>query len=275
MRSLKLEELRRRLLQPDSVDPVPSSTIKSGRQVSSGLPIFVQQLVDEDAREKNALTSEEHPTARGSSEVASLSEPIVLEKDDEAAAAAAGTCPKAPAAAAATEEANGCTDFSTANRLDLAIDKLFEPARQCQQRLNEITQSCEVINQLARSTLELCQPLRNFGDRLRKLSKAFFSIRTFRDELDTLGESFEPIGILNKQIVQLEGAIQAQIAEVAVTLESTKALRARIAELEQSVDSVSELETQFLELSRCFGARSAVNHEGVEAGREIRSMIPQ
>ncbi len=252
MRSLKLEELRRRLLQPDSVDPVPL-TIKSGRQVSSTLPIFVQQLVDEGARQKNTLTNEEHPSSQSSSEAVSLSEPIVLEKDGEAAAAA-GSNPKV--LAAPTEKAIG---------LALAIDKLFEPARQCQQRLREITQSCEVINQLARSTLELCQPLRNFGDRLRKLSKAFLAIRTFRDELNILAESFEPIAILNKQIVQLEGAIQAEIAEMAMTLESTKTLRARIAELEQSVDSVSELESQFLELSRCFAAPSSINHEGVEA----------
>ena len=261
MRSLKLEELRRRLLQPDSVDPVPL-TIKSGRQVSSTLPIFVQQLVDEGARQKNTLTNEEYPSAQSSSEAVSLSEPIVLEKDGEAAAAA-GSNPKA--LAAPTEKAIGHTDVSSANPLTLAIDKLFEPARQCQQRLREITQSCEVINQLARSTLELCQPLRNFGDRLRKLSKAFLAIRTFRDELNILAESFEPIAILNKQIVQLEGAIQAEIAEMAMTLESTKTLRARIAELEQSVDSVSELESQFLELSRCFAAPSSINHEGVEA----------
>jgi hypothetical protein len=100
---------------------------------------------------------------------------------------------------------------------------------------------------------------------LRKLSKAFFSMRTFRDELNILAEFFEPIGILNKQIVQLEGAVQAQLAEVAMTLESTKTLRVRIAELEQSVDSISALEAQFLELSRCFGAASDINHEGVEA----------
>src|SRR5260370_39552081 len=85
MRSLKLEELRRRLLQPDSVDPVPR-TIKSGRQVSSTLPIFVQQVVDEGARQKNTLTNEEHPSALSSSEAVSLGEPIVLEKDGEAAA---------------------------------------------------------------------------------------------------------------------------------------------------------------------------------------------
>ena len=143
MRSLKLEELRRRLLQPDSVDPVPL-TIKSGRQVSSTLPIFVQQLVDEGARQKNTLTNEEHPSAQSSSEAVSLSEPIVLEKDGEAAAAA-GSNPKV--LAAPTEKAIGHTDVSSANPLALAIDKLFEPARQCQQRLREITQSCDVINQ--------------------------------------------------------------------------------------------------------------------------------
>ena len=171
---------------------------------------------------------------QSSSEAVSLSEPIVLEKDGEAAAAA-GSNPKV--LAAPTEKAIGHTDVSSANPLALAIDKLFEPARQCQQRLREITQSCDVINQLARSTLELCQPLRNFGDRLRKLSKAFLAIRTFRDELNILAESFRPIAILNKQIVQLEGAIQAEIAEMAMTPESTKTLRARIAELEQSADS--------------------------------------
>jgi hypothetical protein len=268
MRNLKLEELRRRLLQSGSVDPAPS--IKSGRQVSSVLPIFVQQLVDEDARAKNALTSEEHSTPR-STEVVSPNGPIVLEKDDEALAAAAAANPKPPSAA--TAKADGHVDFSSANQLVRAIDKLFEPARQYQQHLNEIAQSCEVINQLARSTLELCQPLQNFGDRLRKLSKAFFSMRTFREDLNTLAESFEPIGTLNKQIVQLEGAIQAQIAEVAITLESAKTVRARIAALEQSVDLVSELETQFLELSRCFGAHSGIDHEGVEAAGELRSMI--
>src|SRR5258708_16297551 len=94
MRSLKLEQLRRRLLQPDSVDPVPL-TIKSGRQVSSTLPIFVQQLVDEGARQKNTLTNEEHPSAQSSSEAVSLSEPIVLDKD-AAARAAPRTNPKVP-----------------------------------------------------------------------------------------------------------------------------------------------------------------------------------
>ena len=255
--SLKLEELRRRLLQPGSVGPAPSAALRSGRQVSSALPVFAQQLTDEDARRKNALTSEE----RSSAEVGSLVEPIVLEKDDQAVAAAAA--PKAPAAG--TLKVSGHTDVSSANQLAQAIDKLFEPARQCQQRFREITQSCEVINQLTRSTLELCQPLRNFGDRLRKLSKAFFSMRTFRDELNILAEFFEPIRILNKQIVQLEGAVQAQLAEVTMTLESTKTLRIRITELEQSVDSISALETQFVELSRCFGAASDINHEGVEA----------
>jgi hypothetical protein len=237
------------------MDPAPS--LKSERQVSSGLPIFVQHLVDEDARESSVFTGEDHSAAHCGAEVVSPGEPIMLEKNDETAAAA-GRKP------VATLTADSNIDFSSANQLP-AIDKLFEPARHCQQRLREITQSCEVLNQLTRSTRELCQPLQNFGDRLRKLSKAFFSMRAFREELNTLAELFEPIGIFNEHIIKLESVIQAEIAQVAVTLKSAKTLRSRIAELEQSVDLVSELETQFLELSRCFGAASGINHEAVEA----------
>jgi cell division protein FtsB len=104
----------------------------------------------------------------------------------------------------------------------------------------------QAINELARSALELCQPLQTFGDRLRRISKALLSMRGFREELAVLSEFFEPIDVLNKQITQLEVAIQAQLAEIATTLDSTKTLKARIAELDQSVDSVSELETHFL-----------------------------
>ena len=144
-------------------------------------------------------------------------------------------------------------DISPTEQLAQAINILFEPARQCQRRLGEITQSCQVINELAVATLELCQPLQTFGDRLRRISKALLSMRGFREELGVLSEFFEPIDVLNKQITQLEVAIQAQLAEIATTPDLTKTLKARIAELDQSVDSVSELENRFLELARCFG----------------------
>jgi len=96
-------------------------------------------------------------------------------------------------------------------------------------------------------------------------------MRTFRDELDVLAEWFEPIGVLNKQIIQLEDAVQERLAEVAKTLESTRTLRMRIAELGQTVDSASELEVQFLELSRSFGAASHTNRES-ESAVDARSM---
>ena len=180
-------------------------------------------------------------------------------KDDQAAAAAAAIDPKAPAAA--TLKAYGHTNVTADNPLIQAIDKLFEPAHRCQKQLREISQTCEAIDQLTRSTLELCQPLRNFGDRLRRISNAFFAMRTIRDELDILAESFEPIAILKSQLVQLDDAVQVRLAEVVKTLESTKILGTRIAELERSVASISELEAQFLELSRCFGDTSDINRE--------------
>jgi hypothetical protein len=237
--SLKLEELRQRLLNPVNSSSGASPSV---REASFEFPILTQEhaLRGEDA---DRVDSEERQ-ARSSAEITSAA---VLQKDG-------GTAPTVqlsadPNVSVAALKADSRADVSSAAQ---AIDIFFEPARQCQKRLREITQSCQVIEQLACSTLALCQPLQTFGERLRKISKALLSMREFRDELNVLSESFEPIGTLSKQIAQLENAIPAQLAEIATTLESTKTMKARIAELDQSVDSVSELEVQFLELSRCF-----------------------
>jgi len=271
--NIKLEELRKRLLQPGSVVPAPSATLKSRRQVSPAFPVLLPRSANEDSsdsRQGNVLTGEELPRARSKMALIEATRP---DKDDQAAAAAAPIDPKAPAAV--TLQADGHTNVTADNQLIEAIEKLFEPARQCQGRLREISQTCEAIDQLTRSTLELCHPLRNFGDHLRKLSNAFFSMRTVRDELAILAESFEPIAIFKSQLVQLDGAVQAQLADVAKTLESTKILTTRIVELEHSVASISELEAQFLELSRCFGDASDINRENTEAGGDTRSTISQ
>ena len=249
---LKLDDLRQRLLGSYSVDPSPDAT-RSAQQTSPGHRILTPEhpLGNEDADRESTLESEERK-ARSSHEVAS---PPALKSGGRT------VWVREPSA---DPDRNSRADISSADQLAHALDTLFEPARQCQKRLSEITQSCQVINELARSTLELCQPLRIFGDRLRRISKALLSMREFREELGVLSEFFEPIDMLNKQITQLEIAVQAQLAEITTTLDSTKTLKARIGELDQSVDSVSGLEAQFLELSRCFGATSDLDRRSLD-----------
>lgn len=256
--TLKLQDLRLRLLGSDSVKPSPDAT-RPVQQVYSKPLTLEHTLRDEYVDRESTLDGEER-RARSGTEIAS---PVVLKSDGQTVWVGQPSADP-DAAVASTLRANSRTDVSSADQLAQALNTLFEPARQCQKRLGEITQSCQVINELACSTLELCQPLQTLGDRLRKIAKALLSMREFREELGVLSEFFEPIDGLNKQITQLEIAVQAQLAEISTTLDSTKTLKARIAELDQSVDSVSELEAQFLELSRCFGATSVVDQRPLD-----------
>jgi hypothetical protein len=265
---LKLDELRKRLLQPGPASPTTYPTLELGRQIWSESPVFSQQPATEnsqDARHTSASAPEENSSAPSAGEIVSLTDPAHQDTGDQAAVVATDVDIRG---AAAVPKADGRADHAPANELARAIDKLFEPARHC---LDEIPQACEAISQLTRSTLEMCQPLRNFRDHLQRLSGSFASMRTFRDELDVLADWFEPIGVLNRQIIQLEDAVQERLAEVAKTLESTRTLRMRIAELGQTVDSASELEVEFLELSRSFGAASHTNRES-ESAVDARSM---
>jgi hypothetical protein len=134
-----------------------------------------------------------------------------------------------------------------------AVAALFEPARQCQGRLAEITEASESISHLTRVARELCEPLESFHDHIRKLSSSFESMRTFRDELSVLAESFAPVRSLHAQVIQLVETVRTNLAEVANGLEPAKALKVDIAELGLVIDSVSELQAQFYALSKAFG----------------------
>ena len=64
---LKLEELRKRLLQPVPASPTSYPTLEPGRQVWSSSPVFSQQPPTEnsqDARHRSASAPEENPSAR-------------------------------------------------------------------------------------------------------------------------------------------------------------------------------------------------------------------
>ena len=139
------------------------------------------------------------------------------------------------------------------DRLAQAVVALFEPARQCQGRLAEITEASESISHLTRVALELCEPLKSFHHHIRKLSSSFESMRTFRDELGVLAESFAPVRALHAQVIQLAETVRTHLAEVANGLEPAKALQINIADLALAIDSVSELQDQFYALSKAFG----------------------
>jgi hypothetical protein len=226
----KLEELRRRFL-PSTDPPAPTleTIFKRGPQVSHG-PGPSEQLPAansaEPAEPRGALTSQSSPQA----------EPYSEQVTDYGNSQIAVEKPK------------------SVDQLGQAIAKLFEPAQRCKKQLAEIAHASNSIKQLARSTLELFEPLESFRDHMRRLSNSFASIRAFQDDLGVLAESFEPVKALHQQVIQLADAVRTHFAEVAASLEPANALRAQTAELAQILEAGTELQAQFYELSKAFGA---------------------
>ena len=236
MRSPRLEELRKRLLVPPVPSaPPPYTTPRRVGEIFSPLP-----------------SSSEHPMAVESEGAVGMDESLGAgsstppDPNTEEARIVEQTPTKVdePVARATPQSLDG---------LARAVAAVFEPARQCQGRLKEITEASESISQLTRLALQLCEPLSSFHDHIQKLSSSFESLRTFRDELSVLAESFEPVRALHAQVIQLAETMRTHLAEVADGLEPAKALRVDIADLARAIDSVSELQAQFYVLSKGFG----------------------
>ena len=106
------------------------------------------------------------------------------------------------------------------------------------------------MDQRAQIVATLFEPARRYRERL---STSFESIRTLHVDLGVLAQSFEPLGVLHDQVVDFLNAIQAQLTDMAKSLESAKALRLQLSELVQALDAGSELHAQTCELSKALG----------------------
>jgi len=248
----RLDELRKRLLTPGP----PSSPARYKAPVR-GVSVFTP--VGERADEMASTDSNAGATVKlSSSRTVALVEPAEAAEADGSEAGRHHPFTEKP------ESPNG---------LAQAVAELFEPARQCQERLQEITLASEAISHLTRLAVELREPLKTFHDHIRKLSSSFESMRTFRDELGVLAESFAPVRALHQQVIQMSQTVRTHLAEVANGLEPAKALKVEIADLGAAIDSVSELQNRFFELSEAFGdaAQSDFSSDAVAASEDFGS----
>ena len=248
MRNPRLEELRKRLLTPPlPSDPPPYTRLRRAGEVFSPWP-----------------NPSEHPPAVESEDAA-----VSM---DEGFGAGSSTTPdpkteEARIVERAPAKMHELVARETPQSLDglaRAVTALFEPARQCQGRLKEITEASESISQLSRLALQLYEPLKSFHDHIQKLSSSFESMRTFRDELSVLAESFAPVRALHAQVIQLAETVRTHLAEVADGLEPAKVLQVDVADLARALDSVSELQAQFYLLSKGFGDATDSKVAGTE-----------
>ena len=231
--NLKLEELRKRLLDP-TASPAPSPTEtktlykRSAEHVSP--PESPVEINGRDAAERRStpLRETQQPTAQTDS-LASTVLQYVGENADP-----------------------GKSRYQLAQ----AVTKVFESTRQYQERLADLAKSFDTIEQTAQSATRAFEPIRAFREQMEKLSSTFEPMRSFQEQLGTLAESFEPMKALHEQIAMLAEAFQINLAQFARSMEPAKAFQAQIAKLAKTFETVGDLQNQFLELSETFRVAS-------------------
>lgn len=229
--NLKLEELRKRLLDPTApTAPSPAETIykRSAEPTSPAESPVVTDITDAAERRSTPLRDTQPSTAQADS-LASTVLQYVGENADP-----------------------GKSRYQLAQ----AVTKVFDSTRQYQERLADLAKSLDTIEQTAQSATRAFEPIRAFREQMGKLSSTFEPMRSFQEQLGTLAESFEPMRALHDQIAMLAEAFQINLAEFARSMEPAKAFQEQIAKLAKTFEAVGELQNQFLELSETFRVAS-------------------
>jgi hypothetical protein len=240
--NLKLEELRKRLLDPTaSTTPPPAETIyrRSADPTSPPESGVIAGVTDAAELRSTPLPDTQQPTAQPDS-LASTVLQYVGETAD----------PGKPR-----------------YQLAQAVTKVFESTRQYQERLADLAKSFDTIEQTAQSATRAFEPIRAFREQMEKLSSTFEPMRSFQEQLGTLAETFEPMKALHEQIAMLAEAFQINLAQFARSMEPAKAFQAQLAKLAKTFEGVGELQSQFLELSETFrvASRSSTGINGTTA----------
>lgn len=234
--NLKLEELRKRLLDPTATASAapPAETIyrRSVDPISSPEPPVVTNGIDAAERRSTPLRETQQPTAQPDS----LASTVLQYVGDNA------------------------TDPARSRyQLAQAVTKVFESTRQYQERLADLAKSFDTIEQTAQSAARAFEPIRAFREQMEKLSSTFEPMRSFQEQLGTLAESFEPMKALHEQIAMLAEAFQINLAQFARSMEPAKAFQTQLAKLAKTFEAVGELQGQFLDLSETFRVASRGN----------------
>jgi hypothetical protein len=229
--NLKLEELRKRLLDPTpATAPPPAETIykRSAELPNSARPAAIVNGTEAGERGGTPEPEAQQPTAQ----------PDAL----------AGT---------SLQPATGSAEPGDSRyQLAQAVSKVFESTRQYQERLADLGKSFDTIEELAHSAANAFEPIRAFRDQMEKLSSTFEPMRSFQEQLGTLAESFEPMKALHEQIAMLGEAFQINLAQLARAMEPARNFQLQLAGLAKSFAAVDELQGQFLQLSESFGVAS-------------------
>lgn len=257
--SLKLDELRKRLLQqppPElaalerhhptivaAVDPAvvcvaktaePSASI-SEAESAKALVATAQKspITDERKPANSASPATELPPSGASHPEPAISHPIIAE-------------PLSASEVAPPE-----------SQIAEAVARVFEETATVQLRFDALTGTFAELGRIGAAAEEAIEPLRAFHARLAELAEAFGPMRALQAQLGRMAETFEPMKALHDQISRLADSIQNHLAELVNTLEPALVFRGRILSLARSFDGAGALRDSLDEL--CSASRGDIH----------------
>jgi hypothetical protein len=286
--SLKLDELRKRLLQQQSGSDCGAAEAPAG--AGSGRALGAPPLKIVEAAAAAFKASEPHLVIKTpeSAVGANATEPPVEGKPASEAAPATATSerpavgagdaaeklassenepasevarPRSGRTAAASTDAV-FPDPASQHELADAVGKVFEQTEAFQSRLEELNRIFEPIDRMGTAAVRAFAPLRGFQKQMVQLARSFEPMRAFQQQLSQLAQNFEPMKALEGQLSQLAESFQSHIGDLIKALEPAKQMRERIEQLGAAFDEAAELQEQFAELYDSFQLSPAANGHG-------------
>jgi hypothetical protein len=248
--NLKLEELRKRLLEPIPGQNGPNSSLY--RHSSSELyPTEVHEpedvpLESSQAQQTEGVNPPGKPEAEGAQRKSVTS--AVLQYVEQAAAANPGE--------AESMDENG--QYQVAQ----AVAKVFEQTKLFQDRLAELNSMFEPIERAGEAAVRTFEPLRSFQQQLMQLAESFGPMRDFQLQLAQLARTFEPMKGLQQQLAQISEAFQIHLTRLTSSLEPAKRFQAELIKLSLAFEPVNDLQKQFAELAERFRTESSTHVNG-------------
>ncbi len=231
--SLKLDELRKRLLQQEQ----PSE----------------QNQPDDQRLQANTDSPRDEavPPASARKEIAPLAPESAPQPEPQIPP------PTTPRPARPREAAPPAS--VGAPQISEAVARVFEQTGAFQRRLKELGAMFEPIERVGKAAADSFASLNTFHDQLAKLGRSFEPMKAFQAQLADLAQTFEPMRALQDQLSQIGDSFQLEIAQLANALEPARLFREKITELARAFDPVGELDEGFRALRNSF--RSSA-HDG-------------
>jgi hypothetical protein len=285
--SLKLDELRKRLLQQQSGSEGGSPTVSAGngRIFGAAPPKAAEAVIVPKAFEPSPTTQPPEPSAATYSKLPA-SEPPALSTASEPAdsdGSKADECvssirndPEQKLPAFPVREAVAAVSASAPvpaaqHELADAVGKVFEQTKAFRARLEDLNRIFEPIDRMGNSAVRAFGALGEFHKQMAQLAHSFVPMRTFQQKLSQLAQTCEPMKALEGQISELADSFQSHLGDLINALEPAKQMRDRIEQLSAAFDQATELQEQFTELYDAFRLGQSTNEVHVNGAESLRS----